>query len=85
MAPTWQPGIGNRRLYIDNSIIHSFNGNGTVYGYQPGENLYIGAIYHTSNGPYEFFDGEIAKVEVLNEVLDATAVTTRYNEGDGSC
>ena len=82
---TWQPGSGNRKLYIDNSLIHSLSGGSTVTGYVPGENLYIGAIYHATNGPYEFFDGEIARVEVLNEVLDFAAVTTRYNDGDGSC
>ena len=82
---TWQPGSTNRKLYIDNSLIHSLSGNGTVNAYNAGQNLYIGAINHITNGPYEFFDGEIAKVEVLNEVLDATAVTTRYDEGVANC
>ena len=82
---TWQPGSTNRKLYIDNSLIHSLSGNGTVNAYNAGQNLYIGAINHINTGPYEFFDGEIAKVEVLNEVLDATAVTTRYDEGVANC
>jgi hypothetical protein len=84
---TWTFGYPNRKLYVDNSLIHEQNaGNGAINGYVSNEDLYIGAIKNKNTGViYDFFDGEIARVEVLNEVLDSTAVTTRYNNSNGAC
>ena len=82
---TWT--AGSRKLYVDNALFHTQNAGSTATGYVAGEDLYIGAIKRANTIPnvYDFFGGEIAKVEVLNEVLDFAAVTTRYNEGNGSC
>lgn len=82
---TWT--AGSRKLYVDNALFHTQNAGSTATGYVAGEDLYIGAIKRAISTPnvYDFFGGEIAKVEVLNEVLDAAAVTTRFNEGNGAC
>jgi hypothetical protein len=82
---TWT--AGSRKLYVDNALFHTQNAGPTATGYVAGEDLYIGAIKRAISTPnvYDFFGGEIAKVEVLNEVLDAAAVTTRFNEGNGAC
>ncbi len=83
---TWTLGSPNRKLYVDNSLYHQQNaGNTAATGYVAGQPLYIGAINNVNSGPYDFFDGEISRVEVLNQVLSPTEVTTRYNAGNGAC
>ena len=81
---TWD---GNsRKLYVDNVLIHNHNAGSNATGYIAGEDLYIGGAHRqTADDVVGFFNGEIARVEVLNEVLDAAEVTTRFNDGNGAC
>jgi hypothetical protein len=73
-------------FYIDGVQVRQGNSNPNhVVSYISGWDLYIGANGYNNNNPYGFFNGEITKVEVLNEVLSPTDVADRYNVGPETC
>tara|TARA_R110000772_G_scaffold266141_1_gene388205 strand:- start:49 stop:963 length:915 start_codon:yes stop_codon:yes gene_type:complete len=86
---TWEVSVGYV-LYVDDVSVKT-GAAGVADGYLTDWPLVIGANPYDRTGdplvdlPYGFFNGEIAKVEVLNEVLDAAEVTTRFNDGNGAC
>jgi hypothetical protein len=81
LALSWEASVGYT-LYVDGSQVGS-GASGVSDGYASDWGLYIGANpwNRTPQEPYAFFDGEIKKFEVLNEVLTSQQVTDLYNAG----
>jgi len=81
LALSWEASVGYT-LYVDGSQVGS-GASGVSDGYVSDWGLYIGANpwNRTPQEPYAFFDGEIKKFEVLNEVLTSQQVTDLYNAG----
>lgn len=73
-------------LYVDGSVVHTFDPTTRPGNISNTANLRIGQHYVTSVQPSQAFQGGIDEVEVFNRELSATEIQAIYNAGSaGKC
>ena len=78
MVLTWEELVGYN-LYIDGSQVRSGVANNNSHGYVENWPLYIGAQGRDGLNPIGFWNGEVKKFEIINDVLTAQQVLDIYN------